>query len=358
MSRIPPDPLRGRGSLSLPDNRFEREVREFVVDEETPQTLDNATRLIPETARTILTENDSPDVGFSRSINPYRGCEHGCIYCFARPSHATVGFSPGLDFERRILFKKDAPSLLEKELSKKNYDAIPVALGINTDAYQPAEESLRLTRGLLEVLSRANHPVILITKSALIERDLDILSSMAARRLVHVHISLPTLDEALSRRLEPRATTPSRRLETLRRLAEAQIPAGVLVAPVIPGLTCHELESVLARSREAGAVAAQYILLRLPLEVLDLFSEWLEHHYPDKSAAVLARLREYHGGKLYDARFGVRMRGEGPLADLLSQRMEVARRRLGFPGMAALDTLQFEPPGHRRASRLFPDFIP
>jgi DNA repair photolyase len=358
MSRIPPEPLRGRGALSLPDNRFDREIRELVSDDGLPPALDNATRLIPETARTIITENDSPDVGFSRSVNPYRGCEHGCIYCFARPSHATVGYSPGLDFERRILFKKDAPALLERELSRKGYVVEPLALGINTDAYQPAEDALGLTRAILDVLDRFNHPVVLITKSSLIERDLDILSSMAARHLVHVHLSLPTFDEALSRHLEPRATTPSRRIETLRRLSSAHVPTGVLVAPVIPGLTCHELESILSGSREAGAASAGYILLRLPLEVRGLFSEWLERHYPDKAQAVLSRLREYHGGKLYDDRFGVRMRGEGMMADLLSKRMEVASRRLAFPGLPPLETRLFHPPHRPMSSRLFPNFIP
>jgi len=358
MSRIPPEPLRGRGALSFPDNRFEKERREFVTDGNEGPSLDNRTRLIAETARTIITENDSPDVGFSRSVNPYRGCEHGCIYCFARPSHAAVGLSPGLDFERTILFKKEAPRLLEGEISHKGYKAVPIALGINTDAYQPVEESLRITRGLLEVLDRASHPVTLVTKSSLIERDLDLLSSMATRRLVHVYISLPTLDEGLSRRLEPRATTPLRRLETLKRLSLAGVPTGVLVAPVIPGLTCHEPESILERAREAGALSAGHILLRLPLEVRDLFSEWLTHHFPGKAASVLSRLREYHGGKLYDARFGVRMRGEGPLAELLSRRMEIAVRRLGFPGLPELDTDLFFPPVRKALSRLFPDFTP
>ncbi|MGC8528636.1 MAG: PA0069 family radical SAM protein [Leptospirillia bacterium] len=358
MSRIPPAPLRGRGALSLPDNRFDREKRELVPDNGVLPELDNVTRLIPESARTIMTENDSPDVGFSRSVNPYRGCEHGCIYCFARPSHATVGYSPGLDFERRILFKKDAPALLERELSKKGYVVEPLALGINTDAYQPAEDVLGLTRRILEVLDRFNHPVVLITKSSLIERDLDILSSMAARNLVHVHLSLPTLDEALSRLLEPRATTPPRRIETLQRLSSANIPTGVLVAPVIPGLTCHELESILSRSREVGGASAEYILLRLPLEVRDLFTEWLERHYPDKARGVFSRLREYHGGKIYDDRFGVRMRGEGVMADLLSKRMELALRRLAFPGLTPLETRLFHPPHRPASSRLFPNFIP
>ncbi len=358
MSRLPPEPLRGRGALSLPDNRFENEQREFIVDGVEGPSLDNRTRLIAETARTIITENDSPDVGFSRSVNPYRGCEHGCIYCFARPSHATVGLSPGLDFERTILFKKEAPRLLAEEISHKKYKALPIALGINTDAYQPAEESLRITRGLLEVLSRASHPVILVTKSSLIERDLDLLSSMATRGLVHVHISLPTLDDGLSRRLEPRATTPLRRLETLKRLSRAGVPTGVFVAPVIPGLTCHEPESILRSAREEGALAADHILLRLPLELRDLFSEWLTHHYPDKAASVLSRLREYHGGKLYNAGFGVRMRGEGPLAELLSRRMEIAMRRLGFPGLPHLNTDLFSPPARNAPSRLFPDFTP
>ena len=360
MSRKPPTP-RGRGALSLPDNRYEKETREIMPEAmgEAPPSS-NDTVILPDTARSVLCENDSPDVGFSRSLNPYRGCEHGCIYCFARPTHAYLGLSPGLDFERRIFFKKDAAVLLEQELRKKSYRCEPIALGINTDSYQPAEEKLGVTRSILQVMLRARHPLTIVTKSALIERDLDLLTALSAHRCIQVFISLPTLNEDLSGKLEPRATRPMRRLETIGRLSDAGIPVGVLAAPVIPGLTDHELEKILESARKAGALSAGYILLRLPLEVRPLFLEWLSHHYPDSAKKVEHRLREFHGGALYDSEFGRRMRGSGLImADLLSKRFEVAARRLGFGPMPELDPSGFVPPvPPPRRSRLFPDFSP
>ncbi len=358
MSRKPISP-RGRGALSLPDNRYEKEIREIIPEAEGQVLYPNDTIIRPDSACSVLCENVSPDVGFSRSLNPYRGCEHGCIYCFARPTHAYLGLSPGLDFERQIFFKKDAALLLEKELGRKTYRCEPIALGINTDSYQPAEEGLKITRSVLEVMDRVRHPLTIVTKSALIERDLDLLTSLAANRCVQVFISLPTLDDDLSGKLEPRATRPLRRLETIRRLSESGIPVGILVAPVIPGLTDHELEGILERSRRSGALSAGYILLRLPLEVRELFLEWLSHHYPDSAKKVENRLRAFHRGALYDSDFGTRMRGSGPLADLLSKRFEVATRRLGYGPMPELDSSVFSPPlPPPRRSRLFPDFTP
>ncbi len=357
MSRKPLRPPRGRGALSLPDNRYESKTRERA--EEAPEEDGTVpTQIFRDTARTVLNDNDSPDVGFSRSLNPYRGCEHGCIYCFARPTHAYLGLSPGLDFETKIFVKEEADRLLERELSRKNYRCEPVALGINTDAYQPVEERLGLTRRILEVFDRFHHPVTLVTKSSLVERDRDILVSLATRNLVHVYLSLPTLDEGLSRVLEPRATAPYRRLETIRSLSAAGIPVGVLVAPVIPVLSDFELEGILKKSREAGAQSAGYVLLRLPLELRELFSEWLATHYPDSAKSVLNRLRAFHGGKLYDSSFGHRMRGEGLWADLLEQRFRSQIRRLGFGSMPRLDTTRFSPPTRVPRSKLFPDFVP
>jgi DNA repair photolyase len=294
-------------------------------------------------------------VGFSQSINPYHGCEHGCVYCFARPTHAYLGLSPGLDFETRIFFKKDAAILLQGELSKKAYKCEPIALGINTDAYQPIEEKLRITRSILEVLDQFSHPVTIVTKSALIERDIDLLGKMARRALAHVFISIPTLNQELSHSLEPRATTPWRRLETIRNLSDAGVPTGVLVAPVIPVLTDHEPEAILKASRDAGAISAGYVLLRLPLELRELFEEWLGHHTPFSSQAVLSRMKEFHGGKLYDAGFGDRMRGSGPLAKLLEQRFRIMERKLGYQEMPPLERGLFRPPSSA-PRRLFPDF--
>lgn len=357
MSRKPPEAPRGRGAKSWPDNRYESITRE-TIQENVEENARISTRIFPDTARSLISKNESPDVGFSRSINPYRGCEHGCIYCFARPTHAYLGLSPGLDFETQIFFKQDAETLLQRELSKKGYQCEPIALGINTDAYQPAEETLNVTGRILNILDKSHHPVTIVTKSALILRDIDILRSMAARNLVHVFISLTTLNEDLVRALEPRAAAPYRRLEVIRSLSGAGIPVGVLVAPVIPVLTDHEMESLMSAAHEAGAKAAGYELLRLPLELKEIFSEWLDHHVPLSSRAVLARMREFHGGNLYDSRFGTRMRGSGPLADLLEQRFRIMARRLVFPGLPPLETSLFKPPGSGRPSRLFPDFTP
>lgn len=359
MSRRPPVRPRGRGALSNPDNRYEPRSRETADDGwEMPFVpSDIRTVLIRDTSRTVISRNDSPDVGFGQSINPYRGCEHGCIYCFARPTHAYWGLSPGLDFETRIFTKDDAHDLLRKEISRPSYRCEPLVVGINTDSYQPTEARLGITRKILEVLRDADHPVSIVTKSSLIERDLDILAPMASKNLVHVSLSMTTLDPELSHRLEPRAAVPDRRIETLRTLSREGIPTGVLVAPVIPVLTEHELEPILSRARSAGARSAGYVLLRLPLELKDLFREWLAEHVPLSAEHVMNRLKDFHGGKEYDSRFGVRMRGTGPLADILDQRFKMAERRLGFPGFSPLDTGRFRPPASPgKTGFLFPGF--
>jgi DNA repair photolyase len=299
----------------------------------------------PEAARAVITRNDSPDVGFDRSINPYRGCEHGCIYCYARPSHAYMGLSPGLDFESRLFFKPDAARLLEKELSAPRYVPEFIHIGGNTDPYQPQERRLQTTRQVLEVLSRFNHPFSIITKSALIQRDLDLLRPMAARNLVRVAVSITTLDRGLARSMEPRAATPERRLDALRRLSKSGVPVTVMFAPVIPGLNDHELEAVLDRASDAGAQGAGYVALRLPLEIKDLFAEWLASDHPDRAARVMSLVRQMRGGKDYDAQWGLRMRGQGPIADLLSQRFKAARRRYGLDrSLPPLDLSQFRVP--------------
>ncbi|HSV27948.1 MAG TPA: PA0069 family radical SAM protein, partial [Candidatus Omnitrophota bacterium] len=303
------------------------------------------TNMHVEKPRTIVTRNESPDISFDRSINPYRGCEHGCIYCFARPSHAWLGLSPGLDFETRLLAKPDAPRLLEAELRHPRYRPAVIAIGTNTDPYQPIERERRIMRGCLEVLSAFNHPVMITTKGAMVTRDIDILAPMAAKRQAMVGISVTTLDRDLCRTLEPRASTPRSRLDAIRRLSEAGIPVAVMVAPVIPFVTDHELERILEAAREAGAVAAHYILLRLPYEVKDLFAEWLETHVPGKAAHVLSLVAQSRGGKLYDATHGRRFTGTGANADLLAQRFKVACKRLVFgPRDVALDTSRFQPP--------------
>lgn len=317
----------GRGAVTNASGRLEPAAREafddgWTGDDEPPRPL--RTELQPEKARTILTRNDSPDIGFDRSINPYRGCEHGCIYCYARPAHAYIGLSPGLDFESRLYFKPDAPRLLERELSKKSYAVDRVHIGGNTDPYQPVERRLQITRGVLQVLDRFNHPVSLITKSALIVRDLDILAPMAERGLVKAYVSVTTLDRTLARQMEPRASTPERRLWAIRQLATAGVPTGVGFAPAIPGLNDHEMERVLERAAAAGASEAMFVSLRLPLEIKDLFREWLEAERPDAAGKVMSLVRQMRGGKDYDARWGQRMRGQGPIADLLSRRFEVA----------------------------------
>lgn len=339
----------GRGAASNPVGRFEKTATQAVDDgwgglEEPLPKL--ATEVRPEPARSIITRNRSPDIPFEQSINPYRGCEHGCVYCYARPSHAYVNLSPGIDFETKLFFKADAARLLTSELRKPGYRCSPITLGANTDPYQPIERQYRVTREVLEVLAACRHPVTIITKGALIERDLDLLSSLAADNLVRVAISLPTLDVALKRRLEPRAASPAVRLGIMQRLAGVGVPVGVMVAPVIPVLTEHELESVLERSAAAGATFANYVLLRLPYELKDLFREWLVIHEPLKADHVMAQLAAMRGGRDNDPRFGRRMAGEGLYADLLRQRFALAARRFGLVGRAGkpLTTALFRPP--------------
>ena len=339
---------KGRGAVSNRSGRFEAEARAAFddgwgsLDEPVPPL---ATQVATEKTRSILSRNDSPDIPFDRSINPYKGCEHGCIYCFARPTHAYLGLSPGLDFESKLVAKPGAAAALRAELARPSYRCGVIALGANTDPYQPIERQWRVTRAVLEVLREARHPVSVVTKSSLVLRDIDILSEMAAHDLASVFISITSLDRALARRMEPRAATPERRLDTMRALSAAGVPVGVLVSPVIPALNDVDMERVLTASAEAGARAAHYILVRLPLEIADLFSEWLDTHYPDRAERVRKLIRDTRGGKLYDARFGVRMRGEGPYAELIARRFQLTAQRLGLHrGMPALDCSQFQRP--------------
>ncbi|MGA8382714.1 MAG: PA0069 family radical SAM protein [Stellaceae bacterium] len=343
---------KGRGAASNASGRFEAEERAAFDDgwgsaDDEPVPL--ATTLSVDATRTIIARNDSPDIGFDRSINPYRGCEHGCIYCYARPSHAYLGLSPGLDFESRLFYKPQAASLLAAGLRKKGYACRPLALGSNTDPYQPVERRLEVTRSILEVLRDFRHPVTIVTKSALIRRDLDILCEMAKDRLAMVTVSVTTLDRALARVMEPRAATPGRRLETIAALAAAGVPTGVLSAPMIPALNDSEMEQILDRARAAGATSAGYTLLRLPLELKGLFREWLEAHFPDKAAHVLSLVAQAHGGRLYDAAWSKRMTGAGPYADMLRLRFDRACRRLGFDRRTTqpLDATRFRPPPQR-----------
>ena len=340
---------KGRGAASNESGRFEAEQRAAFDDgwgsaDAAPLPLD--TTLTPDATRTIIARNDSPDIGFDRSINPYRGCEHGCIYCYARPSHAYLGLSPGLDFESRIFHKPRAPALLAAELRKKGYACRALALGSNTDPYQPVERRLGITRAILEVLRDFHHPVTIVTKSALVRRDLDILGEMARDNLATVTLSVTTLDRSLARVMEPRAATPERRLETIAALAAAGVPTGVLSAPMIPALNDSEMEHILERAREAGATRAGYTLLRLPLELKALFREWLETHFPDKAAHVLSLVAQAHGGRLYDSAWSTRMTGSGPYAEMLRVRFDRACRKLGFRERSTkpLDTTRFRPP--------------
>jgi DNA repair photolyase len=315
--------VRGRGAKSNRSGRYEPQTREdfddgWTAEDAEPPRID--TTLTPERARTIITRNDSPDVGFDRSINPYRGCEHGCIYCYARPAHAYMGLSPGVDFETRLFFKAEAARLLEKEITAPRYAPRHIHIGGNTDPYQPAERTLKVTRSVLEVLARYDHPFSIITKSALIARDADIIGPMGARGLARAFVSVTTLDRKLARAMEPRASAPDRRLAAIRALTDAGAPVGVGFAPVIPGLNDHELEAVLAAAARAGAVSAMYVTLRLPLEIKDLFREWLEAERPDRARKVMSLIRQMRRGRDYDPDWGVRMRGEGPIADLIAAR--------------------------------------
>jgi DNA repair photolyase len=349
----PPKAQKGRGAVSNLQGRYELQAREYLDDgwlegDEPDELPVRKTRITEERAKTILTRNASPDLPFNVTLNPYRGCEHGCIYCFARPSHSYLGLSPGLDFESRIFAKINAPELLRQELGKASYVPEPIALGVNTDAYQPCERGLQLTRRVLEVLHECEHPAALITKSSLIERDIDLLAAMAAKRQAAVAVTITTLDPQIARTLEPRAAAPARRLRTIRTLTEAGIPVGVSIAPVIPFVTEPDLERVLEAVAQAGAVSASYIVLRLPWEVRPLFEQWLHTHFPERAQRVMNRVRDMRGGKDYDAAFGKRMRGEGVWADLIRQRFDKAAERLGFGARAKvfgmLDTSRFRRP--------------
>jgi DNA repair photolyase len=330
--RIDPDRRRGRGAGVNPTGRFEPTTRHVFDDgwdsiEELPPFK---TSVQVEKPRTIITRNESPDISFDRSINPYRGCEHGCVYCFARPTHAYMGLSPGLDFESKLFAKPDAARLLERELAKGNYQPRTIAIGTNTDPYQPIERNWRIMREILEVLEAHNHPVGIVTKSALVIRDIDILARMAEKGLAKVALSVTTLDRRLARTMEPRAATPPKRLEAIRLLSEAGIPASVMVAPIVPGLNDQEMERILESAEAAGAREAGFVILRLPLEVSPIFKDWLLRHYPDRYRHVLSLIRSMRGGKDYDAEWGKRMKGSGPYAWQIGRRFEMAAKRLGL----------------------------
>ena len=330
---VHPDARHGRASISNPSGRFERQHVEALDDgwdnlDRPPPPI--RTTVLKDTSRSIIARNQSPDIPFDRSINPYRGCEHGCSYCFARPTHAWLGLSPGLDFETRIFVKPDAATLLDKALSAPGYTCRTMAMGTNTDPYQPLERTLKLTRSVLEVLARFQHPVGIVTKSALITRDIDILAPMSQNRLAKAALSITTLDPKLARSMEPRASTPARRLDAITALAKAGIPSAVMFAPVIPGLNDHDMERVLTAARDAGASEAGYVMLRLPLEVRDLFQEWLRSAVPDRAQRVMTMIRAMRGGRDYDAEWGARMRGTGPIADAVKARFQMACRRLGL----------------------------
>lgn len=347
--RVDVERRRGRGAGLNPSGRFEPMQREAFDDGW--QTLEELppfkTEVQVEKPRTAITHNESPDIPFDRSINPYRGCEHGCIYCFARPTHAYMGLSPGLDFEAKLFAKPDAAKLLERELAKPSYKPRVIAIGTNTDPYQPIEKEWRIMRQILEVLNRANHPVAIVTKSALVMRDIDILKDMAAKNLVRVGLSVTTLDRKLARTMEPRAATPTRRLEAVQALSEAGIRTSIMVAPIIPALNDHEIERILEAGKAAGAQEASYVILRLPLEVSPLFRDWLLQHYPDRYRHVMSLIRSMRGGKDYDADFGKRMKGAGPYAWQISRRFEMATRRLELTrrNIALRDDLFLPPDG-------------
>ncbi len=342
--------LKGRGALSNPPGRFESTSVEKADDgwgdEEEPATS-LPQIVLPDRARSVITTNDSPDVGFEQSINPYRGCSHGCVYCFARPTHAYLGLSPGLDFETRLFYKDNAAELLRAELGKRSYRCKPIALGINTDGWQPLERRLMVSRSVLAVLAECRHPLTIVTKSTLILRDLDLLQDLARDQLVSVMVSITSLDAGIKRTLEPRAAAPLARLKVIEQLAAAGVQVGVLVAPVIPALTDHEMEKILEAAHSAGATSAGYVLLRLPHEVKDLFREWLAEHYPDRAAHVMSVINQSRGGKDYRAEFGTRMVGTGVFAQLLRARFDVAARRFGLKDSEAryeLRTDLFRPP--------------
>lgn len=344
--------LKGRGTSLNPATRFDA-VHYEVFDDEwnyTEEAEKPRTSLIKDATRSIITRNDSPDICFDRSVNPYRGCEHGCIYCFARPSHAYLGLSAGLDFETKIIFKPEAPRLLEKELSRPGYKPGVIVLGSNTDPYQPVERTLGLTRAILEILERFNHPVGIITKSATVLRDCDILSRMSAKKLARVHISITTLDNELARIMEPRAASPRRRLAAISTLVQAGVDVGVMASPMIPGLNDAELETILENAALAGATTASTVLLRLPYELGNLFNDWLLQHLPERAAHVLSLIRQTRSGALNDSGFHQRFQGTGPYAALLSQRFQKTSKRLGLnKAEASFDLSQFRAPGRTPA---------
>ncbi|MDH5447246.1 MAG: PA0069 family radical SAM protein [Gammaproteobacteria bacterium] len=337
---------KGRGASHSPDNRYSDVQRENIDDgwHQGEQAVKLKTQLFIDNAKKIITYNSSPDVPFDRSINPYKGCEHGCVYCFARPTHAWLDLSPGIDFETKIFHKPNAPELLKKELSHKNYKPAPISLGINTDAYQPAERKLGLTRQCLEILVEHKHPVVIVTKSALIERDIDLLVEAAEQQLLRVVVSVTTLDAKLNKHMEPRTAAPHRRLETIGKLSDAGVPVNVLMAPIIPVLNDSEIENLLTETRKAGARNAGYVMLRLPHELDEIFMDWLSVYEPLKAEHIMNRIRDLRGGKTYDSGFGKRMRGEGVFAELIAKRFKLAKQRLAFPGNQALRCDLFTPP--------------
>jgi len=357
---IPVHALKGRGAATRLPHRFERDVRD-AYDDGWGTLEEGAADALPqlqtevrfEDVKSVLNENDSPDIYFDRSINPYRGCEHGCIYCFARPTHSYLNLSPGLDFETKLIAKRNIVEVLRAELARKSYRPSHIAIGTATDCYQPIERELRLTRSVIELLNEVRHPFGLVTKSSAVEHDLDLIAPMAAAHLAAVYVTITTLDGELARKLEPRAAAPHRRLRTVRTLAEAGVPVGVSVAPQIPFVT-EDMERVLEAAWEAGARSAFYTVIRLPWEVAPLFKQWLELHYPQRADRIMARIREMRGGKDYDADFATRMKGSGPWADLIAQRFEKATRRIGFNReRIALDLSAFRPPGAAGQGSLF-----
>ena len=358
MGNTPAPPLKGRGATFNPGNRFRRDTREAVDDgwREAAEGEDEPlpplkTVVMIQQSRTIIAHNDSPDIPFTQSINPYQGCEHGCIYCYARPSHAYLDLSPGLDFETRLFAKPEAATMLRKELAKPAYRCQVMAMGTNTDPYQPIEREWKVTRQVLEVLAECNNPVAIVTKSALIERDIDILAAMAAKKLARVFLSITTLDKELARTMEPRAASPQRRLAAVKALSAAGIPVGVMTAPIIPALNDKDMEAILEASVANGARHAAWVMLRLPHEVKDLFKDWLQQHYPLRAEHVMSILRQTRGGRENDPNFGSRMRGEGAFAQLIERRFQIACQRLGLnEERAPLDTSQFRAPVLRQAS--------
>jgi DNA repair photolyase len=357
-SPLPDQARKGRGAVSNHTNRYEKEVRvatsdgwsDGAVDEDDLPPL--RTTLLKDASRTIIARNTSPDVPFDQSINPYRGCEHGCVYCFARPTHAWLGFSPGLDFETRILFKPEAAKLLRRELSDPKYRCRMIAMGTNTDPYQPVERQMQITRSIVRTLADFRHPLGMVTKNHLITRDIDILKEMAQDHLVECFLSITTLDAELARTMEPRASTPRRRLDAIEALSKAGIPVGVMTAPMIPALNDHEMESILEEAHKRGARRAGYVMLRLPLEIKDLFREWLQAHVPDRAARVMSLVRQMRNGRDYNPEWGQRMTGDSPVAQLLGQRFDRACRQLGLNvERFRIDTAKFKVPADAVAER-------